>query len=96
MTCLEAIYETKYDGFRCLAFSSGDKIDLQSKKQKSLNRFFPEVAAGLAQLKAEQFVLGGELIIPGQSFETLQFRLHHAGKPHCRTLGKVYGTAGRV
>ena len=38
MTCLEAIYETKYDGFRCLAFSSGDKIDLQSKKQKSLNR----------------------------------------------------------
>jgi hypothetical protein len=35
MTCLEAIYETKYDGFRCLAFSSGDKIDLQSKKQKS-------------------------------------------------------------
>ena len=48
MTCLEAIYEPKYDGFRCLAFSSGDKIDLQSKKQKSLNRFFPEVAADLA------------------------------------------------
>ena len=31
------LYEPKYDGFRCLAFRDGDKIDLQSKKQKSLN-----------------------------------------------------------
>ena len=42
------LYEPKYDGFRCLAFRDGDDIQLQSKKQKSLNRFFPEVAAGLA------------------------------------------------
>jgi ATP-dependent DNA ligase len=35
-----------------------------------LNRFFPEVAVGLAKLKAERFVLDGELVIPGQSFET--------------------------
>lgn len=39
------LYEPKYDGFRCLAFRDGDDIQLQSKKQKSLNRFFPEVAA---------------------------------------------------
>ena len=74
----EWLYEPKYDGFRCLAFRDGDKIELQSKKQKSLNRFFPEVAAGLARLKAERFVLDGELVIPGQSFETLQLRLHPA------------------
>jgi ATP-dependent DNA ligase len=72
------LYEPKYDGFRCLAFRDGDKIDLQSKKQKSLNRFFPEVVAGLDTLKAEQFVLDGEIVIPGQSFETLQLRLHPA------------------
>ncbi len=36
------LYEPKYDGFRCLAFRDGDRVDLQSKKQKSLNRFFPE------------------------------------------------------
>ena len=72
------LYEPKYDGFRCLAFRDGNKIDLQSKKQKSLNRFFPEVATGLARLKADRFVLDGELIIPGQSFETLQLRLHPA------------------
>ena len=52
----EWLYEPKYDGFRCLAFRDGDKFELQSKKQKSLNRFFPEVAAGLARLKAERFV----------------------------------------
>ena len=47
------LYEPKYDGFRCLAFRDGDKIDLQSKKQKSLNRFFPEVAAGLASAASD-------------------------------------------
>ena len=72
------LYEPKYDGFRCLAFRDGDDIQLQSKKQKSLNRFFPEVVAGLARLKPDRFVLDGELIIPGQSFETLQLRLHPA------------------
>ena len=50
------LYEPKYDGFRCLAFRVRDRVDLQSKKQKSLNRFFPEVAVGLAKLKAERFV----------------------------------------
>ncbi len=90
------LYEPKYDGFRCLAFRDGDKVDLQSKKQKSLNRFFPEVVAGLARLKADRFVLDGELVIPGQSFETLQLRLHPAASRDCRTVGQVSGAAGRV
>jgi ATP-dependent DNA ligase len=34
------LYEPKYDGFRCLAFRDGDKIDLQSNNQKSLDRLF--------------------------------------------------------
>ena len=82
------LYEPKYDGFRCLAFRNGDKVDLQSKKQKSLNRFFPEVAAGLAGLKADRFVLDGELVIPGQSFETLQLRLHPAASRIAGLSGK--------
>ena len=82
------LYEPKYDGFRCLAFRDLDKIDLQSKKQKSLNRFFPEVVAGLARLKAERFVLDGELVIPGQSFETLQLRLHPAASRIAELSGK--------
>ncbi len=81
-------YEPKYDGFRCLAFRDGDDIQLQSKKQKSLNRFFPEVAAGLARLTPDRFVLDGELVIPGQSFETLQLRLHPAASRVAELSGK--------
>src|SRR5262245_2051767 len=82
------LYEPKYDGFRCLAFRKHDKVDLQSRQQKSLNRFFPEVAAGLAQLKADRFVLDGELVIPGQPFETLQLRLHPAASRVAELSGK--------
>jgi ATP-dependent DNA ligase len=76
------------DGFRCLAFRDRDQVELQSKKQKSLNRFFPEVAAGLARLKAERYVLDGELVIPGQPFETLQLRLHPAASRIRELSGK--------
>src|SRR5262245_48466147 len=82
------LYEPKYDGFRCLAFRDGDRIDLQSKNQKSLNRFFPEVVAGLARLKNERFILDGELVIPGQPFETLQLRLHPAANRVAELSGK--------
>jgi ATP-dependent DNA ligase len=80
------LYEPKYDGFRCLAYRSGDKVDLQSKKQKSLNRFFPEVASGLVGLKAEHFVLDSELIIPASPSKHCSFdcTLQQAGLPNCR------------
>lgn len=38
-------YEQKYDGFRCLAFRKSNPVQLQSKNQKPLARFFPEVEA---------------------------------------------------
>jgi len=71
-------YEPKYDGFRCLAHRRGDRVHLQSTNQKPLERYFPEVAAGLAALAETSFVLDGELVIPGGSFEALQLRLHPA------------------
>jgi ATP-dependent DNA ligase len=74
-------YEPKWDGFRCLAFRDGAKIDLQSKSQKPLTRYFPELAASLGALKAKQFVLDGEIIIPVDghlSFDALLMRIHPA------------------
>ena len=71
-------YEPKYDGFRCLVHRLGSRIHLQSKNQKPLERYFPEVAAGLVALDETSFVLDGELVIPGGSFEALQLRLHPA------------------
>jgi ATP-dependent DNA ligase len=67
-----------------------------SRSQKSLNRFFPELAAGLARLRVERFVLDGELVIPGLSFETLQLRLHPAASRIAELSAKFPGAAGRV
>ncbi|MGZ8844727.1 MAG: ATP-dependent DNA ligase [Pyrinomonadaceae bacterium] len=74
-------YEPKWDGFRCLAFRDGDRIDLQSKSGQPLARYFPEVAEALLKLKAKQFVLDGEIVVPikGQfSFDDLLMRIHPA------------------
>jgi len=74
-------YEPKWDGFRCLAFRDGNKVDLHSKSQKPLTRYFPELVAALKALKPTQFVLDGEIVIPidGQlSFDSLLMRIHPA------------------
>jgi ATP-dependent DNA ligase len=60
-------YEPKWDGFRALAFRDGEKVELQSKSGQELARYFPEVVEALLKLKASQFVLDGELVIPARS-----------------------------
>ncbi len=74
-------YEPKWDGFRCIAVREGAAVELVSKSGKPLGRYFPEIVALLAGLRAERFILDGELIIPVSgclSFEGLQMRLHPA------------------
>src|SRR6266481_2706571 len=75
------IYEPKCDGFRALVFRDGDEILIQSRDEKSLNRYFPELLEPLkAQLPA-RCALDGELVIAqggGLDFEALQLRIHPA------------------
>jgi len=74
-------YEPKWDGFRCLAFKSGNAVDLRGKSGKPLGRFFPEVVALLKGVAAKHFVVDGELVIEidGRlAFDALQMRLHPA------------------
>lgn len=74
-------YEPKWDGFRCLAFKQGRRVELRSKSGKPLSRYFPEVVQMLAALTADRFVLDGELAIAvggALSFDALQMRLHPA------------------
>jgi ATP-dependent DNA ligase len=74
-------YEPKWDGFRCLAFRDGQKVELQSKSGQPLERYFPEIVAALIKVKATKFVLDGELVIPvkdGLSFDDLLQRIHPA------------------
>jgi ATP-dependent DNA ligase len=78
-------YEPKWDGFRCLAFRDGDRIELQSKNGQPLARYFPEVVAHLRAMPVRSFVLDGEIVVPvpgpvdGRlSFDDLLQRIHPA------------------
>ena len=74
-------YEPKWDGFRCLAFKSGDAVDIRAKSGKPLGRYFPELVDRLRCLPAAQFVIDGEILIERSgeySFDALQMRLHPA------------------
>jgi ATP-dependent DNA ligase len=74
-------YEPKWDGFRCLAFRNGSRVDLESKSGKPLTRYFPELVSSLTALRASRFVLDGEIVIPidgNLSFDDLLMRIHPA------------------
>lgn len=75
------LYEPKWDGFRCLAFRDGPDVDLRSRNDRLLARYFPEIVAALTTLPAESFVLDGEIVVAdptGFDFEALLKRLHPA------------------
>jgi ATP-dependent DNA ligase len=75
-------FEPKWDGFRTLVFRDGDDILLQSRDEKPMNRYFPELVAPLAAALPERCVLDGEIVIVGPSggldFEALLLRIHPA------------------
>jgi ATP-dependent DNA ligase len=75
------LYEPKWDGFRALVFWDGDELVLQSRDLRPLNRYFPELEAGLRQALPTACVLDGEVVIAGATgldFEALQQRIHPA------------------
>jgi ATP-dependent DNA ligase len=75
------LFEPKWDGFRALVFRDGDEIVLQSRDQKTLNRYFPELVETLLVQLPERCVLDGEIVIAGEEgldFERLQLRIHPA------------------
>ena len=74
-------YEPKWDGFRCLAFRDGERVDLQSKSGQPLARYFPELVDALLKLKPKQFVIDSEIVVPVKgkfSFDDLLMRIHPA------------------
>jgi SAM-dependent methyltransferase len=74
-------YEPKWDGFRCLAFRAGEEVDLRSRNDRPLGRYFPEIVAALRVVSEPQFVLDGELLVAttnGFDFPALMARLHPA------------------
>lgn len=75
------LFEPKWDGFRALIFRDGDEVLIQSRDEKSLNRYFPELLEPLRSELPARCVLDGEVVIVqnnGLDFEALQLRIHPA------------------
>jgi len=74
-------FEPKWDGFRTLVFRDGAEVLLQSRDEKPMNRYFPELIAPLAAGLPERCVVDGEIVIVGADgldFEALLLRIHPA------------------
>jgi ATP-dependent DNA ligase len=74
-------YEPKWDGFRCIAFRSGDAVELRSRHDRPLGRYFPELVAALRGLGPERYVMDGEIVVRGAGgadFDALLARVHPA------------------
>ena len=75
------IFEPKWDGFRALIFRDADEILIQSRDEKPLNRYFPELIEPLRAQLPRHCVLDGEIVIAretGLDFDALQLRIHPA------------------
>jgi ATP-dependent DNA ligase len=85
-------FEPKWDGFRCLAFKDGERVDLRSKSNKPLDRYFPEVVAAVRALPLRAGVFDGELVIfdkDRSDFDQLLERIHPA-QSRVQTLSREH------
>jgi ATP-dependent DNA ligase len=74
-------FEPKWDGFRCIVFRDGAEIELGSRNERPLTRYFPELVAALLQELPERCVVDGEIVVAtaaGLDFDALQQRIHPA------------------
>jgi ATP-dependent DNA ligase len=76
-----ASYEPKWDGFRSICFRDGDDVELGSRNERPMTRYFPELVAALQAELPPRCVVDGEIVIAtdtGLDFEALQQRIHPA------------------
>ncbi len=74
-------YEPKWDGFRCIVFRDGENVELGSRSEKSLTRYFPDLVEPLRSALPNRAVVDGEIVIAtdaGLDFDLLSLRIHPA------------------
>ncbi|HTZ09038.1 MAG TPA: ATP-dependent DNA ligase [Acidimicrobiales bacterium] len=77
----DLLYEPKWDGFRCIVFRHGDEVELGSRNERPLTRYFPELLGPLQAQLPQRAVVDGEIVITsphGLDFDALLQRIHPA------------------
>ena len=77
------LFEPKWDGFRCVVFRDGDRVELISRKLRPLGRYFPELLGPLREALPDRCVVDGEIVVAdaesrGLDFDALLQRIHPA------------------
>ncbi|MET0863716.1 MAG: ATP-dependent DNA ligase, partial [Nakamurella sp.] len=79
----DQLYEPKWDGFRSIIFRDGDEVEIGSRNERPMTRYFPEVAQAVLANFPQRAVIDGEIIVANLDgntldFEALQQRIHPA------------------
>jgi ATP-dependent DNA ligase len=79
------LYEPKWDGFRSIIFRDGDEVEIGSRNERPMNRYFPEVVAAVLANFPPRAVIDGEIVVADTErntldFEALQQRIHPAAR----------------
>lgn len=77
----DLLFEPKWDGFRCMVFRDGDEVELGSRNERPLTRYFPEILEPLRASLPERCVVDGEIVVARHGrldFDALQQRIHPA------------------
>ncbi|WP_262500290.1 ATP-dependent DNA ligase [Phycicoccus endophyticus] len=90
----EVVYEPKWDGFRSIVFRSGDRVEIGSRNEKPMTRYFPEVVEAVLDNLPQRCVVDGEIIVvrPGEDrldFELLSQRIHPAASRVARLAAQT-------
>ena len=79
----EMSYEPKWDGFRSIIFRDGDEVEIGSRNERPMTRYFPELVEAVKENLPERCVIDGEIVVVGPTgdrldFEVLAQRIHPA------------------
>lgn len=75
------LYEPKWDGFRSIVFRDGDEVEIGSRNERPMTRYFPEVVEAVRAHFPPRAVVDGEIVVASGNaldFEALQQRIHPA------------------
>src|SRR6202045_4775876 len=88
------VFEPKWDGFRSIVFRAGDEVEIGTRNERPMTRYFPELVTAIRAQLPERCVIDGEIVVPDAAgrrldFEALQLRIHPAASRVARLGGET-------